>query len=157
MGLQKEGADDRDRDADLLGRPSLAKTCKVEGISVHVVNELSELIGYQVKMDQLRRQETVIHGMSKAAQKRGLEGTLLAMNLLMVRLAQTRPHSAAAGTASGISVPFGNSRAHVQDLAVFTTEEEAAAVVDDRMCKKNELSEPRRRKMRHRVHPPTLP
>ena len=121
-------------------------------------SELSELIGSQVKMDQLRRQETVIHGMSKAAQKRGLEGTLLAMNLLMAHLVQTRPHSAAAGTASGTIGALGNSLARcVQDLAVLTTEDEAAAVVDDRMRRNNEQSEPRRRKMRHRVHPPTFP
>ena len=47
-------------------------------------NELSELIGSQVKMDQLRRQEAETYLMSKAEQGRGLEGILLAMSLLMV-------------------------------------------------------------------------
>ena len=38
-------------------------------------NELSELIGSQVKMDQLRRQEAETYVMSKVEHKRGLKAS----------------------------------------------------------------------------------
>ena len=68
----------------------LAKVAKLKASVSILHNELSELIGSQVKMDQLRRQEAVTHVMSKAEQKRGLEGILLAMSLLMVNCGKKR-------------------------------------------------------------------
>ena len=113
----------------------LAKFAKLKASVSMLHNELSELIGSQVKMDQLRRQDAETYVRSKANTRRGLE--------------DSAPQCSCRDR-HGIIGSLGNSRArHAQDSAVVTTEDEAAAVVDDRMCKKNELSEPRRRKMRH--------
>ena len=54
----------------------LAKLAKLKASVSMLHNELSELIGSQVKMDQLRRQEAETYLMSKAEQARGLEGIL---------------------------------------------------------------------------------
>ena len=63
---------------------ALAKLAELKASVSIMHNELSELIGSQVKTDQLLRQEAATYVMSKAEQKRGLEGIPLAMSLLMI-------------------------------------------------------------------------
>ena len=59
-------------------------------------------------------------------------------------------HSSAAGTASGIiGPPWKQSSPTCPRFAVFTTEEEAAAVGDDRMRKEDEVERTTKGQMRH--------
>ena len=57
-------------------------------------------------------------------------------------MAQARPTVRLPGPPVAVSVSFENSRArHAHDSRRFHDRGEAAAVVDDRMCKENDLEE----------------
>ena len=87
----------------------LAKLAELKASVSILHNELLELIGSQLKMDQLLRQEAVTHVMSKAEQKRGLEGILLAMSFVMVSFGSDAAPQCSCRDRQWHDRPFGNS------------------------------------------------